>query len=172
MLASVVQSRLPNTKPASCTLDSNFGHCTLEKYHDSKIHRVEEYNPCTFSWRVQSDSDGVAQSSPLSPKTKVCKHQTYVKRCILNAQRHKTHPIILLALNRTKLCCPICQAVGVGIQAIGACTRPEVGESTGLFEKNIKISVGEKKLNHSFLNQFTSVLELYSFALTKNINLS
>ena len=42
LLASVVQTRLPNTTPTSCTLDSNFGHCTLEKY--SKIYGVGEYN--------------------------------------------------------------------------------------------------------------------------------
>ena len=48
-----------------------------------------------FSWRVQSDSDGVAWSSPLSRKKKVCKHQPYAKRCILNAQQHKTHQIII-----------------------------------------------------------------------------
>ena len=47
------------------------------------------------NWRVQSDSDGAARSSPLSRKKKVCKHQSYAKRCIFNAQRHKAHPLII-----------------------------------------------------------------------------
>ena len=71
-------------------------HCALEKY--SKIHRVgEEYNPWTLlsDRKVQSDSDGVALSYPLSRKKKVFKRQPYAGRCILNAQRHKTHSLII-----------------------------------------------------------------------------
>ena len=48
-------------------------------------------------WRVQSDSDGAARSSPLSRKKKVCKHQAYAKRCILRASRHKTPSLIIAA---------------------------------------------------------------------------
>ena len=47
------------------------------------------------NWRVQSDSDGAARSSPLSRKKKVCKHQSYAKRCILRAPRHKTASFII-----------------------------------------------------------------------------
>ena len=70
-----------------------FGHGALQKY--SKIYRLENTTLERFSWRVKSDSNGVALSSPLSRKKKRCKHQPYAKRCILNAQRHKTHPIII-----------------------------------------------------------------------------
>ena len=79
LLAAVVQSRLPNTKQTAKRLQvvhwhliQMLCHCALKKY--GKIHRVGEYNPWTFSWRVQSDSDGVARSTPLSRKKKVCKH--------------------------------------------------------------------------------------------------
>ena len=48
-------------------------------------------------WRVQSDSDGAALSSPLSRKKKVCKHQAYAKRCFLHAPRHKTPSLIIAA---------------------------------------------------------------------------
>ena len=71
-----------------------YSHRALEKY--SKILRgLENTTLERFTWRVQSDSDGVALSSPLSRKKKVCKHQPYAKRCILNVQRHKTHPLII-----------------------------------------------------------------------------
>ena len=46
-------------------------------------------------WRVQSDLDGAARSSPLSRKKKVCKYQSYAKRCILLAPRHKTASFII-----------------------------------------------------------------------------
>ena len=42
LLASVVQSRLPITKPTSCTLDSNFQSW---RTGDSEIHRVGESTP-------------------------------------------------------------------------------------------------------------------------------
>ena len=45
--------------------------------------------------RVQSDSDEAALSSPLSEKKKVCKHQSYAKRCTLRAPRHKTASLII-----------------------------------------------------------------------------
>ena len=47
------------------------------------------------NWIVKSNSDGVARSSPLSRKKKVCKHQSYAKRCILRAPRHKTPSLII-----------------------------------------------------------------------------
>ena len=90
-----------------------------------------------FIWRVQSDSDGVARSPPLSRKKKVCKHQSYAKRCILNAQRHKTHSLIIACTQRTKRCGIMCQEAGVGVQAMGTCSGPELGENTSHLEKNI-----------------------------------
>ena len=61
------------------------------------------------SWRVQSNSDLVARPPPPPPfklprkkKFEVCKHQPYVKRCILNVQRCKTHPSMIAVTTRTK----------------------------------------------------------------------
>ena len=68
------------------------GHCrNIAKYIGLENTTLE-----CFSWRVPSDSDGVALSSPLSQQKNVYKHQPYAKRCILNAQRHKTRPIIIV----------------------------------------------------------------------------
>ena len=39
-----------------------------------------------------------AWTSPLSRKRKRCKRQSYVKRCILRALRHKTRPLIIVNL--------------------------------------------------------------------------
>ena len=66
------------------------------------------------NWKVQSDSDGAARSSPSSRKKKVCKHQAYAKRCILHALRHTTHSLIIAGTptdQTDQLHMPICSSV-------------------------------------------------------------
>ena len=64
-------------------------------------------------------------------------------QCIVNTQGHKANPLI--ALKRTKQCCTICLAAGVGVQTIGEHWNWRKHQTLRLGEKNQ--SIGEKKLN-------------------------
>ena len=116
-----------------------------------------------FSWRVQSNLNGVAQSSPLSRKKKVWKHQPYAKWCILDCIEIQDTFINNCLLNRTKQCCTTCQAAGVGVRAIGTCPGPELGETTNHLEKNIIVL--EKKI------EIIGALDFYRLALAVNLYL-
>ena len=79
------------------TQSLQFVHCSVTaRWRIVAVSRGLENPPVdNCKWRVQSDSDGAARSSPLSRKKKVCKNQPYAKWCILNAHRRKAHPLII-----------------------------------------------------------------------------
>ena len=97
------------------------------------------------NWRVQSDSDWVAWSSPLSRKKNVLKHQFYAKQCILHALRHKTHSLILsgtLTDHALLLHMPI-GSLQVWHQTIGTCRGPGFGENRSDFREKWTIARGK-----------------------------
>ena len=87
---------LPNTKPTICTPDSNFWSLCAVRERIVAVSGWLENPPLdNCNWTVQSDSDWVALSSPLSWKEKMYKHQAYAKLCILHVLRHKKLSLII-----------------------------------------------------------------------------